>query len=72
MELYREYPHGLSFYAVLMRLQRAFWRCLHAFLERPRPLLQLPASRLVKTSDKPVWMDQAEKATGDFYDFLRA
>lgn len=20
-----------------------------------------------KTSDKPVWMDQAEKATGDFY-----
>ncbi|MFV2736655.1 DUF2517 family protein, partial [Escherichia coli] len=20
-----------------------------------------------KTSEKPVWMDQAEKATGDFY-----
>ncbi|EEX0929096.1 YbfA family protein, partial [Escherichia coli] len=20
-----------------------------------------------KTSDKPVWMEQAEKATGDFY-----
>ena len=51
----------------------------HAFLERPRPLLQLPfwkdRARFYsylhrvwsKTSDKPVWMDQAEKATGDFY-----
>ncbi|CQR80288.1 hypothetical protein b0699 [Escherichia coli K-12] len=29
--------HGLSFYAVLMRLQRAFWRCLSCFSGKTAP-----------------------------------
>jgi hypothetical protein len=57
--------HGLSFYAVLMRLQRAFWRCL-SWKDRARFYSYLHRV-WSKTSDKPVWMDQAEKATGDFY-----
>ncbi len=68
MELYKEYPAWLIFYAVLVRLQRAFWRCLSCFLERPRPLYSYLHRVWSKTSDKPVWMDQAEKATGDFTD----
>lgn len=68
MELYREYPAWLIFYAVLMRLQRAFWRCLSCFFWKDRARFYSYLHRVwSKTSDKPVWMDQAEKATGDFY-----
>lgn len=49
MELYREYPAWLIFlrrtYAVAAGVSGA---AFHAFLERPRPLLQLPAPRLVE------------------------
>ncbi len=68
MELTENILHGLSFYAVLMRLQRASGAAFHAFLERPRPLLQLPDRVWSKTSEKPVWMDQAEKALVIFTD----
>ncbi len=60
--------HGLSFYAVLMRLRGRSGAAFHAFLERPRPLLQYLHRVWSKTSDKPVWMDQAERQPVIFID----
>jgi len=48
MELYREYPAWLIFTPYLCGCSGRFGAAFHAFLERPRPLLQLPASRLVE------------------------
>ena len=68
MELYKEYPAWLIFlrrtYAVAAGVLALpfmlFWKDrarFYSYLHRV----------WAKTSDKPVWMDQSEKATGDFY-----
>lgn len=68
MELYREYPAWLIFlrrtYAVAAGVLALpfmlFWKDRARFYSYLHRVWS-------KTSDKPVWMDQAEKATGDFY-----
>ncbi|EIG79428.1 YbfA family protein [Escherichia coli] len=77
MELYREYPAWLIFlrrtYAVAAGVLALpfmlFWKDrarFYSYLHRARFYSYLHRV-WSKTSDKPVWMDQAEKATGDFY-----
>ncbi|HCK1894569.1 TPA: YbfA family protein [Escherichia coli] len=68
MELYREYPAWLIFlrrtYAVAVGVLALpfmlFWKDRARFYSYLHRVWS-------KNSDKPVWMDQAEKATGDFY-----
>ena len=68
MSLYKDYPLHQVF------LRRTFV-VLAGVLALPVMLFWKDRSRFYsylhrvwsKTSDKPVWMDQAEKATGDFY-----
>mgnify|MGYP007057867914 CR=1 FL=1 len=49
MELYKEYPAWLIFFTpYLCGCSGRSGAAFHAFLERPRPLLQLPAPRLVE------------------------
>ena len=68
MDLYKEYPAHIVFmrraFAVVagvLALQvMLFWKDrarFYSYLHRV----------CAKTSEKPVWMDQAEKATCDFY-----
>lgn len=67
MELYREYPAWLIFlrrtYAVAAGVLALpfmlFWKDRARFYSYLHRVWS-------KTSEKPVWMDQAEKATGDF------
>ena len=66
--MYKEYPAHVVF------MRRAFAIAV-GVAALPLMLLWKDRSRFYsylhrvwsKTSDKPVWMDQAEKATGDFY-----
>ena len=68
MDLYKEYPAHIVF------LRRAF-AVVAGVLALPVMLLWKDRARFysylhrvwAKTSEKPVWMDQAEKATCDFY-----
>ena len=68
MDLYKEYP------AHVVLLRRTF-AVVAGVLALPVMLFWKDRARFYsylhrvwsKTSDKPVWMDQAEKATGDFY-----
>lgn len=48
MELYREYPAWLIFLRRTYAVAAGVLALPFIFLERPRPLLQLPASRLVE------------------------
>lgn len=67
MELYKEYPAWLIFLrrtcavaaGVLALPFMLFWKDRARFYSYLHRVWS-------KTSDKPVWMDQAEKATGDF------
>lgn len=68
MEFYKEYPAHIVF------VRRAF-AVMAGILALPVMLFWKDRARFysylhrvwAKTSDKPVWMDQAEKATCDFY-----
>ena len=68
MDLYKEYPAHIVF------LRRAF-AVVAGVLALPGMLFWKDRARFysylhrvwAKTSEKPVWMDQAEKATCDFY-----
>ncbi|KAI3484443.1 hypothetical protein L1887_52531 [Cichorium endivia] len=68
MDLYKEYPAHIVF------LRRAF-AVVAGVLALPVMLFWKDRARFysylhrvwAKTSEKPVWMDQAEKATCDFY-----
>lgn len=68
MDLYKEYPAHIVF------LRRAF-AVVAGVLALPVKLFWKDRARFysylhrvwAKTSEKPVWMDQAEKATCDFY-----
>ena len=68
MDLYKEYPAHIVF------LRRAF-AVVAGVLALPVMLFCKDRARFysylhcvwAKTSEKPVWMDQAEKATCDFY-----
>ncbi|MCK6948268.1 YbfA family protein [Enterobacter roggenkampii] len=68
MDLYKEFPAHIVFMrrafavvaGVLALPVMLFWKdraCFYSYLHRV----------WAKTSEKPVWMDQAEKATCDFY-----
>lgn len=68
MELYKEYP------AHIVILRRTF-AVAAGIIALPVMLFWKDRARFYsylhrvwsKTSDKPVWMDQAEKAASDFY-----
>lgn len=68
MDLYKEYPAHIVF------MRRAF-AVVAGVLALPVMLFRKDRARFysylhrvwAKTSEKPVWMDQAEKATCDFY-----
>jgi hypothetical protein len=68
MELYKAYPAHIVF------LRRAF-AVAAGVIALPAMLFWKDRARFYsylhrvwsKTSDKPVWMDQAEKAASDFY-----
>ena len=61
MDLYKEYPAHIVFMRRVLALPvMLFWKDrarFYSYLHRV----------WAKTSEKPVWMDQAEKATCDFY-----
>ncbi|QPK01736.1 YbfA family protein [Enterobacter mori] len=68
MDLYKEYP------AHIVYMRRAF-AVVAGVLALPAMIFWKDRARFysylhriwAKTSEKPVWMDQAEKATCDFY-----
>ena len=68
MDLYKEFPAHIVF------MRRAF-AVVAGVLALPGMLFWKDRARFysylhrvwAKTSEKPVWMDQAEKATCDFY-----
>ena len=68
MDLYKEFPAHIVF------MRRAF-AVVAGVLALPVMLFWKDRARVysylhrvwAKTSEKPVWMDQAEKATCDFY-----
>ena len=68
MELYKEYPAWLIFLRRTCAVAAGVLALPFMLSGRPRPLYSYLHRVWSKTSDKPVWMDQAEKATGDFTD----
>ena len=69
MELYKEYPAWLIFLRRTCAVAAGvLGAAFHAFAGKTAPaFIATCTASGQKTSDKPVWMDQAEKATGDFY-----
>ena len=64
MDFYKEYPAHIVFlrrtFAVVAGPVMLFWKDRAGFYSYLHRVWS-------KTSDKPVWMEQAEKATCDFY-----
>lgn len=68
MELYKEYPAWLIFLRRTCAVAAGgSGAAFHAFWKDRARFYSYLHRVWSKTSDKPVWMDQAEKATGDFY-----